>query len=117
MRTVVVEHLPQWLTHQARVLGEAMQPELSTVHYKGFGITLDIRAQPPPEEMMRKLREADVLVFDGNNFEVANRADVICVNFVCAILMIFAPGDWSADPRPALLAFKLDDQEAGFLGS
>jgi hypothetical protein len=38
--------LPQWLAHQARVLGEAMQPELSIVHYKGFGKTLDIRAQP-----------------------------------------------------------------------
>jgi hypothetical protein len=112
-----LEHLPQWLARQARVLGEAMQPELSIVHYKGFGKTLDIRAQPPPEEMMRKLRQADVVVFDGDDFEVADGAHGVCVNFVCALPMIFASGDWSAERRPALLAFKLEDQEAGFLGS
>jgi hypothetical protein len=113
---LLLEQLPLWLASKSRAFGEGNQSLLSVVHYKGFGQTMDIRARPPPENMLSMMRAADVLVFDGDNFEVAD-SDGICVNFVCALPIVCGFADPSQQPAPALLAFKLEDEEAIFLDS
>jgi hypothetical protein len=112
-----MEQLPLWLASKARTLGDAVRPELSVVHFKGFGQTMDIRARPPSEDMLSMLCGADVVVFDGDRFEVASDYDGICVNFVCALPMICSAAQSRTESRPALLAFKLEDEEADFLRS
>ena len=114
---LLLEQLPLWLASKARTHDDRSQPELSVVHYKGFGKTLDIRDAPPPADLLRMLAAADVVAFDGDWFEVASDSDGLSVNFVCALPMLFASGQSSTEPGPALLAFKIDDQEAEFLQS
>jgi hypothetical protein len=77
---------------------------------------MDIRSRPPPEDMLRMMRAADVLVFDGDNFETDD-SDGICVNFVCALPIVCASVHTISEAAPALLAFKLEDEEAIFLDS
>ena len=113
---MLLDRLPHWLASKCCTFREENQSELSVVHYKGFAKTLDIRARPPSEDMLRILRGADVLVFDGDDFEVAD-SDGISVSFVCALPMVCAGGEPPHEPAPALLAFKLEDEEAMFLDS
>jgi hypothetical protein len=63
------------------------------------------------------LQSSDVLVFDGDYFEVASDNEGIAVSFVCALPMIFASCGTSSGAAPALLAFKFEDEEAEFLRS
>ncbi len=112
-----MEQLPLWLASKARTLCDGVRPELSVVHYKGFGQTMDIRARPPSADMLSMLCGAGVVVFDGDRFEVASDSDGICVNFVCALPMICSATHSRAESGPALLAFKLEDEETDFLRS
>jgi hypothetical protein len=114
---LLLEQLPLWLASKARMHDGRSHPELSVVHYKGFGKTLDIRDGPPPADLLRMLAAADVVAFDGDWFEVAPGSDGICVNFVCALPMLFASSHARTEPGPALLAFKIEDEEAEFLQS
>ena len=108
-----LEQLPLWLESKApRAFGEGDRSELSVVHYKGFGRTMDIRSRPPPHNMLAMMRAADVLVFDGDDFAV-DGPDQIGANFVCAVPLACG----FADAGPALLAFKIEDREADFLNS
>ncbi len=108
--------LPLWLESKApRAFGEGNRLELSVVHYKGFGKTMDIRTRPPPQNMLSMMRAADVLVFDGDDFEV-DGPDRIGANFVCALPLVCGSLDPGQEPAlPALLAFKIEDKEAHFL--
>jgi len=114
---LLLEQLADWLESRARPLREGSLRDLSIVHFKGFGNTMDIRARPPPEEMLRMLRSADVLEFDGDLFEVAPDSDGIGINFVGALPMLFAHDGSNLGSGPALLAFKLEDEIEGFLES
>ena len=114
-KPLLLEKLADWLTSIARPVHEASLRELSVVHFKGFGKTMDIRARPPPEDMLSMLRRADVLEFDGDDFEVAPDSGGIGINFACALPMLFASGDSSLGSGPALLAFKLEDEKEDFL--
>jgi len=65
--------------------------------------------------MLTMMRAADVLVFDGDDFEVDS--DRICVNYVCALPLVCGSVDSSPGRAPDLLAFKIEDKESHFLGS
>eukprot|EP00004_Rigifila_ramosa_P018689 TRINITY_DN4675_c0_g1_i1.p2 TRINITY_DN4675_c0_g1~~TRINITY_DN4675_c0_g1_i1.p2 ORF type:complete len:111 (+),score=26.35 TRINITY_DN4675_c0_g1_i1:33-335(+) len=83
-------------------LGQLLQRCSSVVHLKGFGSGMDVAASPPPRELVALLAGADMIVFDGDDWDPTS--------FVAALRVVvderfLLPVD-AAAPLPHLVAFK-----------
>jgi hypothetical protein len=78
------------------------------IHFKGFGPTMDTKANPPPKDLIHRLSQCDVIVFDGDDYSHES--------FTHVFDLLFAHTRDVQTTYPALLAFKIADEATQLIG-